>query len=57
MHSQKQALGCLCLFLDGKTVTAEGGINRSQGWKLSSLIFYNSENTNNLKHELKLVIS
>ena len=47
----------LCLILDGKTVTAEGGISRNQGWKLSSLIFYNNENTNNLKHELKLVIS
>ena len=57
MHSQKRALGCLCLLLDGKTVTAEGRINRSQGWKFSSLIFYNNENTNNQKHELKLVIS
>lgn len=57
MHSQKQALGCLHLFLDGKTVTAEGRINRSQGWKLSSLIFYNNDNMNNQKHELKLVIS
>lgn len=46
----------VCVHSRMEKFIVEGKLNRHQGYNLNSLIFYDNENRNNLKHKWRLVI-